>query len=260
VRRRAIAVMSIVTVAVACKDKAPAPSPTTATDRWVEIERAAEPLVAPGDASRLVAVIGTLASPPPATDEIADDAIEGLIAWSTAGGGLPWRGVYDIQGDRTRDLMKIHAVGKAAVARSDPPAIAAALYLGHRLRAEGTSILEATVGMSIALDASEHGAPTDDARRYAPTDAEARRTLATEALVGRTLTRDEPALRDPVRVYYQELVLAAPADRAALLAHVEKTTKRHASDAIDLIGGALATRLRGLYDEHDRYHRWLGGK
>lgn len=230
-------------------------------ERWSEIERLAAPMVPIGSSAPfdpVVAGVNTI-------DDVPVAALDGLNAWSDAGGGLPWRAERTLGKDvmTTSVAVAIRAgrVASAAVdRRGDPAAVRAALYLGQRLREEGGSLIELSIGVAIAdhvraVHAS--ASPGSDEIRLAPSDAEVRRGLAAEAVkMAATLTERGGDAR-PTYAAYPAFLLDAPSDRRVFLARFDAALPQLQLAALD--ERRLGTMVHDMFDQVAAYRLWVGG-
>jgi hypothetical protein len=230
-------------------------------DRWAEVERLARPTVPAADPALLQQAIDGVEG-----DDVPEAALEAAIEWSKAGGGLPWR---ESREPGAHHLTAFRIGTELITRRGTPDAIGAASYLGHRLRAEGVSLLDVVMGVTLADRVREHRKaerPTADEVRLAPTDAEVRRAIAADGvtmmkLVPASSKEEDRVVIPSVRAHFQRLVLDAPADRAGLIKQLEAETARAQKSMVGeiIVSPRLPTMVRKCFEEIDSYRAWLAG-
>jgi SHS2 domain-containing protein len=235
----------------------PVPQPAgVAVDRWGQVEERARPLVPAAPVDALARALSGVDN-----DMVADDAIDGLLAWADARGGVPWRDDHRTGGEIATAKLHASKLAKAVLEHrhDDTRAVHAVAYLAQRLRDEGGCALDALIGFGLAVDvhdASPHA--FDNAPELAPTDAEVRRALAIESVCAEWLIENDreelennadsarrgmvgdKRLRraagegrsyDELRVEAKralvELALDAPGDRTQIPAYVEALLARY---------------------------------
>ena len=241
-----ILVIAVVAL-LGCRKDAPS------AERWPEVERLATPLVPAADGSLLDRALDQVT-----LDDVPEAALDAAIAWRKAGGGLPWRGGRVIEDQRPMFAFKL---GKALVERraADPEAIHTALYLAHRLRAESPAMFDVVVGFELTKQvvAGKHASRPE----LAPTDTEVRRALAAEAVHAVGLVsedaRADAATTEQVKGHYVALVIGAPADREAFVAHVEAMQKKFEKSQMMsmLVTPRMPKLVREMFETVDAYPR-----
>ena len=232
-------------------------------DRWPEVERLATPSVPGGDGALLDAAMKKVTEAQATNRDapVPEDALADAIAWRKANGGLSWRngGKFD---------MAVFALAQALIERGDDEAVDTVLYLSQRLRAEAPRLIEVTIGFTLITKLLETKPPWKPAYgAYAPTEAEIRRGIAADGvnmLREAAISKDDIDVRPIITRHYQSLVVGAPTDRAAFLAHVEAITKKAQADRASKEGAVLAIialpRLHNLlgdfYKAIDDYRTW----
>ena len=137
-------------------------------------------------------------------DNLPDEALAALAdlrAWSENGGGL------DTSDCTTDRALTIQTLGRLALDQSAPdpadPNLHAALYLAHRLREEGPTLLAVATGVEIGNDAVDRWKilPTD-ARPvfalYAPTTGFLLHVVAAEGLCAVRMSEETVSAGDPL--------------------------------------------------------------
>lgn len=137
---------------------------------WQQIEKWAAPVVAPGDPAPLDRALALLSphrelvserwhNHDPVCDDVelpteVSQAVSALVAWHKAQGGVKRLDCPGVIGRETDAVLHMHILAQAALLlaprQADHPNVEAALYLGHRLRREGTTLLHFIVGSTIA--------------------------------------------------------------------------------------------------------------
>ena len=229
--------LAICVVLLGCSKSAEGP------DRWPEVERLATPTVPGGEGALLDKALERITD-----DDVPELALEDVIAWRKAGGGVGWRSGRAMDDRRP---LKVFKLGKALVERrsADPEAVHAALYLGHRMRAEAPSLLDVMIGFEITKLVVEAKLPTKP--ELAPTEAEIRRSLAADAVfMMRTVDGDakiEPSIAKQLKKDYAAMLLGGPSDRAAYKQHVAAMiTKAEKSELMKML---VAPRTPKLVDD-----------
>jgi hypothetical protein len=229
-------------------------------DHWPEVERMATPAIPGGDGALLDSAIAKVNDPASANnDDVPEAALEDAIAWRAANGGLSWRT------DRPHKFdVRPFKLGEALLERrgDDPAAIATVLYLGHRLRAESPNFIGVMTGVTLAQKVMEKRPPwSPEYAAWAPTESELRRGLATEAvMLVDAVPDDDKEVRPSMTRWYGELLVGAPQERAAFLAHVDRmVAKAQGSQVLEMIVmSKLRERLEDMYKTIDEYHAWQG--
>jgi hypothetical protein len=231
--------LAILVVVFACGKKAD-------VDGWSEVERMATPAIPSADGSLLDDALKIY------PDHVPEVAIEHAIAWRKANGGVSWRT------DRSNVLdVRPFKLGEALIDR-DP---ATALYLAYRLRAENTNFIGVAMGFALTqrvLD--EHPAWQVQYAAWAPTDDEIRRALAAEAVMFLdNIPPNDKVGRPKMTRWYAELLVDAPRDRAAFLAHVDRMiAKVQGTELQIIVTDKLRKRLDDMYKTIDAYRAWQG--
>ena len=148
------------------------------SQRWAEVEKWAKPTVPRGDATLLTRALELIEphehavrnqweefeeqpKPPESRYPIKEplpegavEAVEALVAWYEAGDGLALGDCTEPDGQSMRPALKMVDLTRAALLHADRfpddrSPLAAVLYLGHRLRAEGKNLLHVMVGSTI---------------------------------------------------------------------------------------------------------------
>lgn len=248
--------LAIALVLCACGKKA-----EDTVDRWPEVERMATPAVPGGDGTLLDSAIAKVKD-----GDVPETALEDTIAWRKAGGGLSWRNAHDMKFD-----IGPFKIGEQLIARrgDDPEAVATALYLAQRLRAESPTLIGVAVGFTLVekvLEAKREWTPEYAA--FAPTEAEIRRALAAEAVtLAANVPADDPEVRPILTKFYSSFLVGAPSERAAFKAHVAKTiakiekadrTTKEATVLSLVVTPRLPKLLDDFYKAIDDYHAWQG--
>jgi hypothetical protein len=248
-------VVAIVMTLVACSRG----SGDKASTRWAEVERAAQPSVPAGDAKLMEQALAQTGD-----GDVPAAALDLAIAWSKANGGLPWRETREPGPHKIRALH----IAMALIARDTPDALAAATYLGYRLRAEGSGLLDLAMGCELADDVRTHRAgsrPTEMEMRLAPADADVRRALAAEGvtmvkMVETSSDKDDRIVLPLVHETYVRLALDLPPDRAGLLKRLddEGTAAQSSDIGRVIVPPKLGERARECFAKIDAYHAWIG--
>jgi len=229
---------------------------------WRRITELAQPLVSQGDPAHLLAAVSAhLAG---GADAEARALVE-LNAWARAGGGLPPpadellavvpRGLeWYLLGE---DLLTADALRDQV---GDP-----LLYLAYRMREEGPTLFEVTLGQALALEVVHAlGAATPpSASTLAPTDDEVVRALAADAVVSvrlgvravagpKTAETGELDVELPelaasdaaaLRSFHVAVLGTVPGDggRAAWLARIREVANGHSRDRSAVVRHVVAT-------------------
>ena len=123
-------------------------------------------------------------------DDIAKAANK-LIAWHAGQGGIRRNSCADLEQQVDPNRLDLLTLARGALlwapSNPDDPRVAAVLYLGHRLRSEGHTLLDAMIGLSITADAVEWAKARKVAagqafRTHAPPGDLAFRAYASEAV------------------------------------------------------------------------------
>jgi hypothetical protein len=245
-----VKLLAIVLVLVAgCRKDAPEASAA----RWPEVERLATPLVPGGDGALLEQALARVTM-----EDVPEAALEDVIAWRKAGGGLPWRAGRAIEDRRALFAFKL---GKALVERraADPEAIHTALYLAHRLRAEAPAMLDVVIGFELAKVVIEAKLPTRP--ELAPTEAEVRRAVAADAVFSLRAVEADPSIdaktKEQVKADFVALVVGAPAGRAPFAKHLAAMQAKLEKSAVMslLVPRDLAKRVDEMFATIDAYPR-----
>lgn len=253
---------AVVALALGCgsREAKPRPTPTTVeavadaaaggppagpSMTWAEVERLAQPAVAPGPSAPLEAALALVVdrdvpealrdvdtTPPP--DVIATlppelaRAVAGLVTWAEAEGRLPtWSCDPSAAAGQVATVTLARVALALAGDNGEAPSARAVLYLADRMRAEGPHLLAGAIGTTLAglvrqwAVGHEHR-PAPWAARYDLSSARLVRVIAAEAVCSMRLvaTADEAALTGEVaavRGYWQDTVTAyrdRPADPA----------------------------------------------
>lgn len=227
-------------------------------DRWADVQKLAEPTVPPGAAVPFMPILAGVDT----ANDVPGAALDAMIAWAKAGGGLPWREQAAPSATAAKDSaamsMRASRVGNAIIAQrpNDPDAVGAALYFAWRTRAEGATLIDETIGVVMAdrIRALHAALPPSALEiKYAPTDAEIRRGLAVEGVtVGASLGG---SLAADVHADYQAYLVDAPADPAGFLANFDAVRA-----AAEIHAHPLLTQKRivhQLFDQVAAYRAWL---
>jgi hypothetical protein len=196
--------------AAACALAACGAKKQAAPDResdWADIVRLAAPSCPPGDAASVAAFAGALDRIPdgnPLFVAIDPAVLDGLVAWAKGGGGIP-RDALQGEPLRLRDTRVVAAMAGLRKRDTDD-ARTAALYLGWRLRCEGTSAIDLGTALGPADAAVMHDWPFDLVRAHPPLTADVVRGVAVRAVqdvAARPQTKPiwvqlAPALRHPI--------------------------------------------------------------
>lgn len=301
-----VATLALAAGAPACKtDKIP-----PRNRLWQQVVEWAEPDVPDSPHDKLAAAVTALRGnddiseiwrgsptkdPAPAEPDEVAVAVDALLEWRKQDGGIERGRCGDPEMLVDSARIDLLTLARAALlwAPGDPshPRVEAALYLGHRLRREGHSLLDVMIGLAIATDAVDwaksRGLSASDAyRELAPRSDLPARAYAAEAVC--TVAMLDTLLGDPerarkelggkpidllqreverVRYFNQQLVHGIHsnvADRAT----VQKLVARQfaqASEQDDPLGlfrmMAGSERMIGnIYDDLERYRSFLRGK
>ncbi len=213
-------------------------------DHWPEVERLATPAIPGGDGALFDRGLAKLA-----VDGVPDDAIDDAIAWRKAGGGLASR-----IGPRAQLDTRPFKLGEALIDR-DP---ATALYLAYRLRAESPNLMGVAMGFALTqrvLDKRPAWQPAYAA--WTPAEAEIRRGIAAEAVM--VLESIPPNDRPKYTWWWSQLLVGAPRERAAFLAHVDRMiANTTGTDLAVLLEPKLRQRIEDMYKTIDAYRAWQG--
>jgi len=256
-------------IALAAIDAADAPA-------WARVEALAQPTVPPASSARLDAAV---AAQQQAGGAASERTLVELQAWADGGGGLPRPDgpVMDVV-PRGMTWLRL-GEDLLADARLRARAAAPLLYLAHRMRAEGPTVFEVTLGQSLAVQVVQAVPDLPNAARLAPTDAEVVRALAADALFSVRLGAlagaaarghlaaelplgDRPDLRPEdvaaLRAFHTALFASVPDDgsRAAWLARIDQVADDHAdspSIAVRRVAEALPEVAARMFQAVDAY-------
>jgi hypothetical protein len=215
-----------------------------AVDHWPEVERMATPAIPGGDGAVFDRALAKLTY-----DGVPDDAIEDAIAWRKAGGGLSSR-----IGPRAQLDTRPFELGEALIAR-DP---ATALYLAYRLHEESPNLMGVAMGFALTQRVLDNRAAWQpEYAAWAPAEAEIRRGIAAEAVM--VLESIPPNDRPKFTRWWSQLLVGAPRERAAFLAHVDRMiAKAKGTDLEVLLEPKLRQRIEDMYKTIDAYRAWQG--
>lgn len=226
-------------------------------DRWSDVEKLAVPTVAAADGTILRTAIDRVVG-----DDVPEVALEEAMAWRKAGGGLPWR---DGRAVDDSSVIRAYKIGDALLERrgDDPEAIASALYLAQRLRAEAPALIDVSVGFTLAAKATKKVARPDYAA-YAPTEAEIRRAIPADAvhtvrMVRETSKGEDQTIENAVKRAFADMLVDAPADRAGYVKRIDEHTKRAAKSEVlaMLFAPRLPALAQQMYEALDGYRAWM---
>lgn len=243
-------VLVCVVVLLGCGNQAAAP------DRWPEVERLAKPTVAAADGALLTKAIERVKG-----DDVPEMALEDVIAWRKAGGGLPWRDGRAIDDPRVFQVLKL---GEALLERraDNAEAIETALYLAQRLRAEAPALIDIMVGFTLATKVTTQ-VPTGAAyAAFAPTEPEVLRAIPADAVnfmrMVDALPDDDKTLAKTYRRGFTDLILGAPTDRAGYVKHITAgAAKAEKSEVLSLaISSRMPTIAGEMFAAVETYRAW----
>jgi hypothetical protein len=225
-------------------------------DRWPEVERLAKPTVAAADGALLTKAIERVQG-----EVVPEMALEDVIAWRKAGGGLPWRDGRAIDDSRVFQVLKL---GEALLERraNNTEAIETALYLAQRLRAEAPALIDIMIGFTLATKVTTQ-VPTGAAyAAFAPTEAEVLRAIPADAVnFMRTvdgLPDDDKTLARTYRRGFTELIVGAPTDRAGYVKHITAgAAKAEKSSVLSLVISSRMPTIAGeMFAAVETYRAW----
>lgn len=244
-----------------------APGAAESVDPWQRVERLAEPAVAPGDPALLLQAAGRIAAhrqqvderwalhdkrcAPPAWSatarEAIDQSIASLVRWHQSGGGVPRVACRDVQ--TIGELLHVLPVAQAALMQAEetenPANLAAVLYLGHRLRREGTTMLHIVIGSEVSHQALQWAryraqATVPAFESWRPRQEDILRALAVEArcqvAMIKTLRDPDDEARGQFRAMGGELP-ASPTD--AWVADELTAVRQYNQQMIDMVQAGL---------------------
>ncbi|HTM19018.1 MAG TPA: hypothetical protein VL172_00865 [Kofleriaceae bacterium] len=182
----------------------------------------------------------------------AIEALDALVAWYEERGGLP-PGDCSRSGEQATRALRWIELGKVALMTAPDarhPQIAAALYLGYRLRAEGVSLLQYAIGVDLAARtarwASQRSwAPSPVFTELAPDPGTPVRAVAVEAICSRALAeqwRRDASVPDMTGEDRRELDTAPPALRRSaerMLRNPEQGLDAELADTRRLLADAV---------------------
>lgn len=263
--------------------------------QWAKVVELSRPRVAAADPSLLAPAIDnieprrdgirqaldtarSLGQPPDLSPEDAA-AVDALVSWSEAKGGLPSRTCADMKEGGRRGLAAVTLAElalAAAPADGRPARAEAVLYLAHRFRDEGVNLLDITIGGEIADQvikwATENKvAPTARFAELAPGPELLPRALAAEAQCMVELARQPGDVRlagaelDGLRQFYLSALDAiergggdaAIVERLGALADKAHADRGHPTLAV--LVPALGRHADRLLEQRRRYHAFLRG-
>lgn len=269
--RFAIVAAIVVSWAAACESPSRL-DPLLAADRapdraaWSAIATRAQPLDV--DAEHLELAVAGFQRDKPAEFPARARALE---AWAAAHGAMPDAPPAPM--DEADAAARLVSVASTLVdAHPDDDALVeAALYAAQRMRRDGRSIATVLIGMSLANHvAAKRPQPPGFAATYAPTDDEAIHAFAAEAMYSKRLrtwldTSDGRAAKhvtpgdvDQLLRWWEPLA-HAPRDRAGFQAFIATMAASGGEGNTQVASFAkqLPSYSRKLFDEVDRYRRWL---
>ena len=179
------------------RDRPPLEHPADAVATWSHVVDRGAAAVPPAPSLHLDAAV---AAQRDAGGAASEQSLVELETWASASGGLPAPAGAPME-VVPRGMTWLR-MGEDLLAddRLRDRAAAPLLYLAHRMRAEGPTVFEVTLGQALALHVAERlpssvpSAVIDAARRLAPSDAEVVRALAADAVFSVHLA--EQATRD----------------------------------------------------------------
>ncbi|HLL24919.1 MAG TPA: hypothetical protein VK427_22450 [Kofleriaceae bacterium] len=239
-------------LALACKSEPAAPPA-----RWEAVERLATPGIPGGDGTLLAQALDRVDG-----DDVPERALEDAIAWRKMAGGLPWRSGRTLA---DRQVVRAMKLGTALLDRrgDDTEAVLTVLYLAHRLRGEAPGLIDITVGFTLAGKVIAKRLPYQPTYAgFAPTEAEARRAIPAEAVsLSRMIAStpdDRAGVGDHVRQYYARMLVGAPTERAAYLAHVAAATAKAKQDPVlsVVVSPRLPELASQMFQTIDAYRAW----